>query len=62
MVEQTLANWVKAKRAGSLKGATDETLSWLLWYHRTRMHSTLNYLSPIEFEQEWTEAKEKIAT
>ena len=28
-------------------------LAWLLWYNRTRMHSTLNYVSPMEFEQEW---------
>ena len=27
-----------------------EVLAWLLWYNRRRMHSTLNYLSPAEFE------------
>jgi putative transposase len=33
----------------------------LLWYNRTRMHSTLNYASPMQFEQNWTDAKAKIA-
>jgi transposase InsO family protein len=30
----------------------DVTLDWLLWYNGSRMHSTLNYLSPARFEQE----------
>jgi putative transposase len=29
----------------------DEALDWLLWYNQTRLHSTLNYVSPIQFEQ-----------
>ena len=28
-------------------------LAWILWYNRQRMHSTLNYLSPVEFERRW---------
>ncbi len=31
--------------------AKDATLDWLLWYNGSRMHSTLNYLSPAQFEQ-----------
>jgi len=115
VVEQTLGNWVKQYRAGTLKDATskprvtaeqmeisrlraelvrvtmerdilhptdkdlsmgtpawekrrrssqrgkDETIAWLLWYNRTRMHSMLNYVSPVQFEQDWMEATEKIA-
>jgi transposase InsO family protein len=30
----------------------DATLDWLLWYNGSRMHSTLNYLSPRRFEQQ----------
>jgi putative transposase len=30
----------------------DAVLDWLLWYNRSRMHSTLNYLSPAQFEQQ----------
>ena len=32
--------------------AKDATLDWLLWYNGSRMHSTLNYLSPAQFEQQ----------
>ena len=37
----------------TLRQAKDETLAWLLWYNQTRMHSTLGYVSPIQFEQQW---------
>jgi putative transposase len=49
------------QRFETIRAAKDETISWLLWYNRTRMHSTLNYVSPIEFEQNWMEATMKIA-
>lgn len=33
--------------------AKDETLAWLLWYNESRLHSTLDYLSPRQFEKHW---------
>ena len=33
--------------------AKDETMAWLLWCNRTRLHSTLAYVSPVQFEQTW---------
>jgi putative transposase len=33
--------------------AKDEALDWLHWYNRKRLHSTLNYVSPMEYEREW---------
>ena len=33
--------------------AKDETIAWLLWYNQFRLHSTLNYISPMQFEQHW---------
>ena len=33
--------------------AKDEIIDWLLWYNRTRLHSTLAYVSPMQFEQDW---------
>ncbi len=36
----------------SHRDARDATLDWLLWYNGSRMHSTLGYLSPAQFEQQ----------
>lgn len=33
--------------------AKDETFAWLVWYNQSRLHSTLNYVSPMQFEQQW---------
>jgi len=33
--------------------ARDETIAWLLWYNKARLHSTLAYVSPMQFEQNW---------
>ncbi len=49
------------QRFETIRQAKDETISWLLWYNRTRMHSTLNYVSPMQFEQDWTETAMEIA-
>jgi putative transposase len=46
----------------TLRQAKDEVLDWLLWYNRTRLHSTLNYLSPIQFEQKWNRSMQAIAS
>ena len=39
--------------------AKDEVIAWLLWYNQTRLHSTLNYVSPVRFEQDWLAAQTK---
>jgi transposase InsO family protein len=49
------------RRFQTFREAKDETIAWLLWYNRTRMHSTLNYVSPVQFEQGWMDATMKIA-
>ena len=36
--------------------AKDETIAWLLWYNKTRLHSTLAYVRPMQFEQIWLAA------
>ena len=33
--------------------AKDETIARLLWYNKVRLHSTLAYVSPMQFESEW---------
>ena len=45
----------------TIRQAKDEIIAWLLWYNQTRMHSTLNYLSPAEYEQNFKHATAKIA-
>jgi putative transposase len=49
------------QRFETIRQAKDETIAWLLWYNQTRMHSTLCYASPIEFENEWENALAKAA-
>ena len=49
------------QRFATTREAKDEVIAWLLWYNRTRMHSTLNYVSPVQFEQDWMDATVKIA-
>ena len=50
------------QRFQTIRQAKDETLDWLLWYNRTRLHSTLKYLSPMQFEQQWQDGTEAIAS
>jgi transposase InsO family protein len=45
----------------TIRQAKDETIAWLLGYNQSRMHSTLGYASPMQFEQEWTDKTTKIA-
>jgi putative transposase len=49
------------ERFQTIRQAKDEALAWLLWYNRERMHSTLNYVSPVEFENDWNHALTKTA-
>lgn len=46
----------------TVRQAKDETLDWLLWYNRTRLHSTLKYVSPMQFEKQWQDRTEAIAS
>ena len=41
--------------------AKDEVIDWVLWYNRTRLHSTLAYVSPMWFEKNWHAAQAKQA-
>jgi transposase InsO family protein len=41
------------QRFKTRREAKDETIAWLLWYNRTRLHSTLAYVSPMQFEENW---------
>jgi len=41
------------QRFKTRREAKDEAIDWLLWYNRARLHSTLAYVSPMQFEQDW---------
>ena len=41
------------QRFETRRQAKDETIAWLLWYNEARLHSTLAYVSPMQFESEW---------
>ena len=50
------------QRFTSRRQATDEVVAWLLWYNRTRLHSTLAYVSPMQFEENWHAAQPRQAS
>jgi putative transposase len=54
---ETLFGSLKVERLHSIKfychrEAKDAVMEWMLWYNGSRMHSTLKYLSPTQFEQQ----------
>jgi hypothetical protein len=60
-VTETLFGSLKVERLHgerfqTIRQARDAVLAWLLWYNQQRMYSTLNYLSPAEFESRWESA------
>ena len=53
--------WLHGQRFATIREARDAVLEWLRWYNRTRMHSTLQYSSPAEYEQRWIEQQPEAA-
>ena len=39
--------------------AMDEVIDWFNYYNCRRLHSTLGYISPMKFEQNWLAAQVK---
>ena len=50
------------QRFKTRRQAMDEVIAWLLWYNRTRMHSTLAYVSPMQFEENWLASQPRQAS
>ena len=41
------------QRFKTRRHAMDEVVAWMFWYNRARLHSTLTYVSPMRFEENW---------
>ena len=55
-VTETLLGSLKVERLHGMRYETrrqakDEVIEWLRFYHYRRLHSTLGYLSPMDFEK-----------
>ena len=55
LVRSLKVEWLDGQRFATLREAKDAVLEWLRWYDRSRMHSTLNYSTPAEYDQCWAE-------
>lgn len=44
---------VHGVRFETRRAAMDEVIDWLAFYNHRRLHSTLDYLSPMQFERKW---------
>jgi len=40
------------------RAAMDEVIDWLSFYNARRLHSTLDYVSPMTFEKNWFAAQQ----
>ena len=48
-------------RFDTRRQAMDEVIDWLTFYNHRRLHSTLGYISPMQFENNWLAAQLKKA-
>ena len=65
-VTETLFGSLKTERLHgetfiSVRAAKDTVMNWILWYNQKRMHSTIGYQSPMEFEKAWRQEQLKVA-
>ena len=49
------------KKFATRREAMDAVLDWMAFYNHRRLHSTLGYLSPMQYEKRWYEAQRKKA-
>ena len=49
------------RRFATRREAMDEVLDWLIFYNLGRLHLTLNYVNPMEFERSWYAAQRQQA-
>ena len=49
------------QRFATRRDAMDEVISWMSFYNFNRLHSSLGYVSPMEFEKQWYADRQKMA-
>ena len=49
------------KRFATQREAMDEVIDWLTFYNHRRLHSTLGYISPMKYEENWRAGQAKKA-
>lgn len=49
------------RKFATRRQAMDEVIAWLTFYNHRRLHSSLGYVSPMQFEQSWHAAQRKNA-
>ena len=45
------------QRFATRRQAMDEVIDWMTLYNHRRIHSTLGYVSPMQFERSWLAAQ-----
>lgn len=52
---------VYGKKFSTRQQGIDEVMNWIHFYNAKRLHSTLNYVSPMQFEEKWHAARPQCA-
>jgi len=52
---------VHGRKFATRRECMDAVLNWMAFYNHSRLHSSLGYVSPMQFEQRWHEAQHKKA-
>lgn len=59
---QLLGQRLHGQRFESRRQAKDEVVAWMLWYKRSRLHSTLADVGPMQFEANWLDGQPRQAS
>ena len=52
---------VHGRRFATRQQAREAIMNWIGFYNHSRLHSTLGYLSPMQYEQRWLAAQQQTA-